>query len=54
MYQTISARFFVAICHPGYCYPEVLGFYFNPAQALSHYQWAKAAYPKSEVMLGMR
>jgi hypothetical protein len=54
MCQTISARFVVAIRHPGYCYPEVLGFYFSPAQALSHYQWAKCAYSKSEVMLGMR
>lgn len=54
MYQTVSAKFVVAIHHPGYCYPEVLGFYFSPHHALSSYQWAKCAYPKSEVILGMR
>ncbi len=54
MYQTVEARFVVAIQHPGYCYPLVLGFYFSFHNALTHYQWAKAVYPKSEVLLGMR
>lgn len=49
-----SARFVVAIKHPGHCYPEIIGYYFSPAKALSHYQWAVANYPRSEVVLGMR
>lgn len=54
MYQTVEARFVVAVHHPGYCYPEVLGMFFSPHKAFAFYQDAKAAYPKSEVLLGMR
>lgn len=56
MYKTTiyQPQFFVAIKHPGHCYPEIVGFYYSLHHALRHYERAEWDFPKSEIIVGMR